>query len=197
MDKLKEFLTQKLDIQPEEWGYFSSFLTKKIVPKATLILKKGEIENTISFIEKGSVRFFVPYEENELTFAFIFENDFVCAYDSFLTQKPSSYNSETLTDTVIWQLTYDNLQLLYSTLPKSNIFGRLLTEEIYLKKARRELAFLTQSAEERYLDLFSLRPNIIKSIPLKHIASYIGVTPQALSRIRKRHFLNLGSLKRK
>ncbi|MCU0389626.1 MAG: Crp/Fnr family transcriptional regulator [Thermoflexibacter sp.] len=186
MDSLKKYLTQKLDITTEEWAVFSSLLTKKELSKSTILLSKNETEKHLSFIEKGAVRFYVPYEETDLTFAFIFENDFVCAYDSFLTQKPCLYNAETLTKTILWQLSYDNLQKLYLQLPKSNIFGRLLTEEIYLKKAQRELSLLTQTPEERYLDLFNLRPNLLKTIPLKYIATYIGITPQALSRIRKR-----------
>lgn len=186
MNNLKDILTQKLNITTDEWDYFSSLLTRKELTKSSLLLSKGEIEKHISFIEEGSIRFYVPYEESDLTFSFIFENDFSCAYDSFLTQTPSLYNAESLTKSVLWQLSYENLQKLYLTLPKSNILGRLLTEEIYLKKAKRELSLLTQTPEERYLDLFTLRPNLIKNIPLKYIASYIGITPQALSRIRKR-----------
>jgi CRP-like cAMP-binding protein len=186
MDNLKSFFSQKIDISAEEWSYFATLLTRKELAKSQLILAKGETEKHISFIEKGSVRFYVPYEETGMTFAFIFENELACAYDSFLTQTPTLYNAETLTPTVLWQLSYENLQHMYLTLPKSNILGRLLTEEIYLKKAKRELSLLTQTPEERYLDLFVSRPNLLKTIPLKYIASYIGITPQALSRIRKR-----------
>lgn len=64
--------------------------------------------------------------------------------------------------------------------------GRKSAESLFLIKSRRELSLLNKTAEERYLDLFSQRPELIRHIPLKHIASYIGVTPQALSRIRKR-----------
>ena len=182
---MKEILTTWLGITAEEWAVIAPLLTKKVVSKNVLLLSKGETETQISFIEKGSIRFYIPKETNDLTFAFIFENELACAYDSFLTQQPCSYHAETLTDTIIWQLSYDNLQKLYKTLPRSNVLGRLLTEEIYLKKAKRELALLNQSPEERYTDLFTLRPHLIKTIPLKYIASYIGVTPQALSRIRR------------
>jgi CRP-like cAMP-binding protein len=186
MDSIKRYLTQKLEITTQEWSIFSSLITKKELNKSTIFLSKNEIEKHLSFVEVGTIRFYVPYEETDLTFAFIFENDFVCAYDSFLTQKPCMYNAETLTKTTLWQLSYDNLKKLYTQLPKSNVFGRLLTEEIYLKKAQRELSLLTKSPEERYLELFNSRPQLIKTIPLKYIATYIGITPQALSRIRKR-----------
>ncbi|NBA86725.1 cyclic nucleotide-binding domain-containing protein [Emticicia sp. CRIBPO] len=186
MNTFRDFLEQKIKLTENEWTFFTSGLVRQEFPSKKIILKKGETEKYISFIEKGSVRFFVPNDESELTFAFIFENDLVCAYDSFLTQTPCQYAAETLTPTVIWRFSYDTLQKLYSELPVSNIIGRIASEEIYLKKAKRELSFLLDSAEERYLRIFTERPNLLKEIPLKYIASYIGISPQALSRIRKR-----------
>ena len=186
MNRFRNFLEQKTKLTESEWEFFASKLIREEFPPKTAILKKGETEKHISFIEKGAVRFFIPKEESELTFAFIFDNELVCAYDSFLTQTPSLYSAETLSPTVIWRFSYDTLQELYKGLPKSNIIGRIASEEIYLKKAKRELSFLIDTAEERYLKIFTDRPNLLQEIPLKYIASYIGVTPQALSRIRKR-----------
>lgn len=186
MNALKDFLNTRVELTESEWQFFASLLTRKEVPKSTVLLAKGQTEKQLSFIEKGAVRFYVPGEEKDVTFAFIFDQELLCAYDSFLTQTPSLYSAATLTNTVLWQITYTDLQQLYRELPKSNIIGRILTEEIYVKKATREIALLTQSPEERYLHLFSARPKLIQSIPLKYIASYIGITPQALSRIRRR-----------
>ncbi|GLB51233.1 hypothetical protein NBRC110019_02720 [Neptunitalea chrysea] len=70
--------------------------------------------------------------------------------------------------------------------PIGNLIGRLIAENLFIIKSKREISFLKETAEKRYLNLFNERPNVIKEIPLKYIASYIGITPQALSRIRKR-----------
>ena len=155
-------------------------------PKKKILLRAGDVENYLSYIEKGLVRCYIPKVENELTFGFGFKGSFISAYDSFLTQTPSSYVVETITDSVLWRLTYHDLQMVYSESRIGNLIGRKASEELFLIKSRRELSLLNSSAEERYLNLFDERPELIREIPLKYIASYIGVTPQALSRIRKR-----------
>ena len=146
----------------------------------------GETERYLSFVEEGIIRLYIPKLENDITFAFVFENSFISAYDSFLTQLPSSYAVETITQTVLWRLSYHDLQVIYDETAIGNKMGRKASEDLFLKKTKRELSFLNDTAEERYVKLFSERPEVIQRIPLKYIASYIGVTPQALSRIRKR-----------
>lgn len=93
---------------------------------------------------------------------------------------------ETLTKTTLWQLTYDDLQAIYDETEIGNAIGRQASEDLFLKKSKRELSLLNETAEQRYLNLFTEQPKLIEKIPLKYIASYIGITPQALSRIRKR-----------
>lgn len=146
----------------------------------------GQIDNHLSFMEKGIVRYYIPKEETELTFEFAFENSFVNAYDSFLKRTPSIYTIETLADTTLWRLTYHDLQYIYAETEIGNMIGRYAAEELYLKKSKREKSLLNETAEERYLKLFEEQPHLIQQIPLRYIASYIGITPQALSRIRKR-----------
>ncbi len=165
---------------------FSSKLERVELPKKTIFLAIGETENYLSFIEQGSVRYFIPKEENDVTFGFRFENHFVSGYDSFLTRTPSEYQLETLSNTILWRISYVDLQYVYDNSAIGNKIGRMNAEQTFLIKSAREISLLNQTAEERYLALFEKRPNVIKEIPLKHIASYIGVTPQALSRIRKR-----------
>lgn len=178
---------EKIAVQTErDWQIFSSKLVRLEYPKKTLLLKTGQTENYLSFIEKGIIRFYIPGDQNDLTFSFAFANGFVSAYDSFLLQKPSSYHVETLTDTILWRLAYNDLQDIYATTEAGNLIGRHASEDLFLKKSKRELSLLHKSAEQRYLDLFEEQPHLLKEIPLKYIASYIGITPQALSRIRNR-----------
>ena len=138
------------------------------------------------FITKGIVRFYIPREESDLTFGFLFENEFVTGYDSLLTQTPSEYQIETLTDTILWKISHKDLEEVYERTGSGNIIGRKMAEKMFLIKSKRELSLLSKTAEKRYLDLFAERPKLLQQIPLKYIASYIGVTPQALSRIRRR-----------
>jgi len=188
LEQIKLYLDQIASISEIDWLFFTSKLQRRIILKKALFLKAKEIENHISFIESGVVRLFIPKEnpEKEITFGFSFKNQFVSAYDSFLTQTPSSYQLQALTETTILSITYEDLQLVYKHTHIGNLIGRLTAERLFLIKSKREQNLLNLSAEERYLKLFKERPELLKEIPLKYISSYIGVTAQALSRIRKR-----------
>jgi len=186
MEEIKKFIDHIHPMNAADWNFFASKLQKQIVKKSTPLIKVGDIENYLSFISEGIVRYYIPQEESDLTFGFLFENQFVTAYDSFITQTPSPYQIETLTNTTLWRIAYKDLQEVYHHTESGNVIGRRMAENMFLIKSKREIALLSKTAEERYLDLFSERPKLLKEIPLKYIASYIGVTPQALSRIRKR-----------
>jgi CRP-like cAMP-binding protein len=186
MEHIRSYFKKYTEFTEGDWLIFSSKLKRQNFPKNALLLEKGQIENYLSFVEKGAVRYYIPGESNDITLEFTFENDFIGAYDSFLTRKPSAYNVVTITPTVLWRLTYDDAQTIYRETENGNLIGRLASEALFLEKSKRELSLLTDSAEQRYLNLFKEQPAIIKNIPLRHIASYIGITPQALSRIRKR-----------
>ena len=102
-----------------------------------------------------------------------------------MTQTPSEYELQALTETVVWQISFDDLQKVYSQTKAGNYLGRFASEKLFLAKSKRELSLLKYNAKERYLRLFSEQPDILKFIPLKYVASYIGITPQGLSRIRR------------
>ena len=188
LEQIKTYLDQIATISEKDWTFFTSKLSRRIIPKKTIFLKLNAIENHISFIEFGVVRLFIPKEntDKEITFGFSFKDQFISAYDSFLTRQPSVYQLETLTETALLSITYEDLQHVYETTQIGNLIGRLTAERLFLLKSKREQNLLNLSAEERYVKLFAERPELLKVIPLKYISSYIGVTPQALSRIRRR-----------
>lgn len=159
-----------------------------MIPKKSIFLRLHAIEDHISFIESGVVRLFIPKDdpEKEITFGFSFKDEFVSAYDSFLTQTPSAYQLQALTKTTLLSISYQDLQEVYNNTKIGNFIGRLTAERLFLIKSKREQQLLNLTAEERYIALFEERPELLQLIPLKYISSYIGVTPQALSRIRKR-----------
>tara|TARA_B100000780_G_scaffold57447_1_gene36519 strand:+ start:829 stop:1413 length:585 start_codon:yes stop_codon:yes gene_type:complete len=188
LQQIKTYLDQIATISDLDWNFFISKLQRRVISKKSIFLKVNEVEKRISFMESGIVRFFIPKEnpEKEITFGFSFKNQFISAYDSFLTQSPSAYQLQALTETTVLSLTYDDLQLVYKTTQIGNLIGRLTAEGLFLLKSKREQNLLNLNAEERYLKLFKERPELLKVIPLKYISSYIGITAQALSRIRKR-----------
>jgi CRP-like cAMP-binding protein len=186
MEIVYQILSQIHPIDDKEWNYFKSKFSEKYIPKKTIILRKGEIENSVYFIKDGVLRAWLEKDDTELTFDFAFENNFYSAYSSFVSQTPCLYNIESITNMVIWKISYNDLQDIYEKTSFGQLFGRIAAEDLFVSKCKKEFSLLFKSAEQRYNDLFSDEPRLIKEIPLKYISSYIGITPQALSRIRKR-----------
>jgi CRP-like cAMP-binding protein len=187
MEFMKQFLLSKnIPLTEENWKIYSDKNVRKEYKKKDLILKEGEVENYLSFVEEGVARLFFVKQNKELTTRFVFKYQYLTSYDSFLQRSPSRCNMEALTDMIVWQIHYDDLQEVYRTSPVGNLIGRLTIENIYLAKLNKEFSYLSESAEERYLKLMKEQPNLFQLVPLKHIATYMGITPQALSRIRKR-----------
>ncbi|HEV7330549.1 MAG TPA: Crp/Fnr family transcriptional regulator [Flavisolibacter sp.] len=186
MQNIRNAFETSVKISDEEWNFFTDRLTRQEFGKKTVILRAGKVEKHLSFIEEGIIRFYIPKETDDLTFSFSFQGSFVSAYDSFLMQAPCTYAVECIAPTVLWRISFEDLQLVYLHTKVGNHIGRLAGEDLFLKKMKRELSLLSYSPEQRYLNLFSEQPHLLQKIPLKFIASYIGITPQALSRIRKR-----------
>lgn len=185
MLNIREYFDQFVKLSDDEWHAFSSKLEPIEYPKNSLILGKGEVESHLSFIDKGVMRYFIEKNDNQHTIGFSFPNEFGCAYDSFLTQQPSRYFVESLTETVGWKISFDDLQLAYQETDNGNAIGRYLAEKLYLNKVSKEISLKHYTASERYVELIEQKPHFLELIPLKYIASYIGVTPQTLSKIRR------------
>lgn len=185
MQQLKEYF-ERIPGALNTWGNFAEKLDQCSYDKAAFILKAGQVENFLYFLEEGIVRLWVERDEKETTFDFAFKGNFTSAYSSFLTRTPSVFNVQALTAVSIWRIAYEALQELYQTSTQGQLIGRLAAEQLFMHKSKRELSLLTETAEERYLHLLEQQPELIMQIPLKYLASYIGITPQALSRIRQR-----------
>ncbi|SFH25411.1 Crp/Fnr family transcriptional regulator [Pontibacter chinhatensis] len=185
MGYVREYYERIVKLVEADWQYISSCFERKSFAKGEVITAKGQVENYLSFVEVGIIRHYVPGEDNDLTFSFCFEKEFTCAYDSFLTRLPSEYELQALADTTVWRISFDDLQKVYANTQVGNYLGRIAAEKLFLAKSKRELSLLKYTAKERYLQLFYQQPNIVRQIPLKYVASYIGVTPQGLSRIRR------------
>lgn len=189
MQQIRDYFERITPMSDQEWDFFSSRLVRQSFPKKVMILKAGEVEKYLSFAESGMLRYFLrrgKEELEEITYDFSFAGEFASGYSSLVTQLPAPFFVESLTPVTLWRISFEDLQEVYAHTQVGNRIGRYAAEQLFLEKAKRELSFLAESAEERYLHLLTGQPQLIRQIPLKYLASYIGVTPQALSRIRKR-----------
>jgi CRP-like cAMP-binding protein len=185
-EKLKKFLEQFCPFPDADWALFSSKLQRRVFDRKQLVIKAGEIENYISYIDEGIIRYFVQEGDKDITFEIAFEDGLAAVYDSFLTRMPVTFSGEALTPAAFWSISYADLQFFYDNSSVGDRLGRLATERLYIRKNRRQLSLLKDSAEQRYLRLLREYSHFIQFVPLKYLASYIGITPQALSRIRRR-----------
>lgn len=151
MEQIRKYFEKSVLISDDEWKIFASKLTCEKFHKKQKLINVGEIENYLSFIEKGIVRFYIPREEDDFTFSFSFDGEFMSAYNSFLTQQPCKYVVETLSEIVLWRISFHDLQSIYAGTKIGNQIGRLASEKLYLENFEREISLLTLTAEQRYL----------------------------------------------
>jgi len=185
-DRLKISLDRLLPITRDEFMYFATLLTPRRLAKHELLLRGGEVCSHIAFINQGCLRYYYLKDGDEYNGQFFFEGAWVGDYQSFLTGQPAVQYIDALEDTELLVIKRTDLQALYAERPVFERFGRLLAENIVIGSQRRTASLLFDTPEERYLKLIAERPKVMERIPLHHIASYLGIKPESLSRIRKR-----------
>ncbi|GAB3936899.1 Crp/Fnr family transcriptional regulator [Larkinella terrae] len=185
LDRLQQFMNGILSRKSAEWQPFINAFEYAEYPKKSFLTQAGELENYLYFILEGGTSSYFVNEGREKCLDLWFPNHFVSSYMSFLTRKPSQIFIQALFPTKTLRIHYDVLQGFYGSQEGSNKVGRLLAEGLYIARTQREIRFLSQSAEERYLDLLQRQPQLVQQLPVKIIASYLGIHPESLSRIRK------------
>lgn len=179
-------LSQFISLNPEEQDHFISKLQVREFKRKELILMEGQVCRYSYFINYGCLRYFYNVDGQENTAQFFFENGWYTDYESFLSGKPSKQNIETLEKSQMLLLSAKDMQQLYLDIPKFERFGRIMAENAFLGVRKRSEMLENQTAEERYLSLMKERPKVFERIPQHYIASYLGIKPPSLSRIRKR-----------
>ena len=153
--------------------------------KGTNYVQAGDIPQTLGFVVNGLLRlFYIDEEGNEFNKSFCMENSFVAAYSSLLLQEPSRLFIETLEDTHLLVATHTDYVTLTDGHICWQIVNRKLAESLFIKKEKRESELLLDDATTRYLTFLAEYPGLEKRLKQYHIASYLGITPIALSRIR-------------
>lgn len=154
-------------------------------PKRALLADIGQIHKNIYFILAGAIRtYYLDRDHEDITSWLLFEGDLAISVYSFYNQAPSFEAMEALEDTRALVLSYDTLMQLYKKHLEFNFIGRTLTESYYIKSEEKANTLRMLSAKERYEQLVSLYPTILRRVPLRYIASYLGITQSTLSRIR-------------
>lgn len=184
--KFHNSVKQMVNFTDEELNFFTSFITPVTFNKKELILRQGEICNHVWYLNKGALSYFIEQDGREVIHEFFFDDCWITDYGSFLSRTPSNNNILVLEDAEVFMFDYDAIQKLYDTSKNFERFGRLIAEYIFVENERNLVALSTKTPEERYMQLIKERPQLFQRVPQYMIASLLNITPEALSRIRKR-----------
>jgi len=177
---------QFTDFNDSELEIIMPYFEQKIFKKKSILLEIGKVSNEVFYLINGCIRLYCEKDGEELSTYFFTENMFAGSYDSFLSRKLSKVAIETLEDCEVLVLSHESLESLYQVFPKMNEFIRKAIEQRFVLLHDLFISYLLNSPEERYLTLIKDRPELLQRIPQHQIASFLGITPVSLSRIRNR-----------
>ena len=187
MTDLKIFFNQMTPISTESWNEFSALFTPKILKKGDYFITDGEIAQEIGFLESGMIRAFYRNKEAvEYNKHFFINPCFIGGYSSLISGKPNQIIQQALTDCSIQVANFAEIKNLYQNFPDIERGARILAEQFFVQKEQREIEIVLLDAEKRYQIFQKDFPQLEQQIPQYHIASYLGITPTQLSRIRRK-----------
>lgn len=174
-------------ISPDSWAKFEALFTHKVLQKGDRFIADGQQAKEIGFLETGIIRaFYRNSEAVEYNKHFFVNPCFIGGYASLITGKPNQIIQEALTDCHIRTANYADIKALYETCPDIERAARFLAELFFVQKEQREIEIVLLDAEKRYQIFQKEFPQLEQQIPQYHIASYLGITPTQLSRVRKK-----------
>ncbi|MDN4011959.1 Crp/Fnr family transcriptional regulator [Chryseobacterium gambrini] len=184
---IQTFFNSLSPISNESWEQFSALFTPKILKKGDYFITSGQTAKEIGFLETGVVRaFYINNEGTEYNKHFFVNPCFIGGYSSLITGTPNQINQQALTECKILTAKYADIQSLYKTCPDIERAARILAELFFVQKEQREIEIVLLDADKRYEIFQKDFPQLEQQIPQYHIASYLGITPTQLSRIRKK-----------
>jgi CRP-like cAMP-binding protein len=183
---LRSHIEKRVHLSDEEFEVISKFFIPKKLRKKQFLLHEGEVCKNIGFVNSGCLReYTIDTKGSEHIIQFAIEDWWISDPNSFLSGLPSTYNIDALEDSEVLLLEKSARNKLLDACPKMERFFRILIEANFVATQRRITESLSTSAEERYLKFVETYPKLIEQVSQNHIASYLGITPQSLSRIRK------------
>ena len=186
ISNLLNVIQQITPLSQKEKDLLSDALILRQIPKKFDLVEIGKISREVYFINKGCLQLFYNKDGEDATIFLATENMFLGTFTSFLTQQPSLEGLRSLEDCELLVLPKSVLENLYETMPKMNLIIRKILEQRFLSAQSIVTSFVLNNPEERYLQMLSNRPELFQRVPQHILATFLGITPVSLSRIRKR-----------
>ncbi len=187
LQPLRDYYKQLLPTMTDEsWNLCEQLVTIRTFKKGEMILREGMVCNHVSFINYGSVRMYFVIDGKEKITSFCNELNYISDYRSFLTREPSRIYLQALEATELVDTSYEGLQLLYDKVPEANKLGRLIAERLFIEMSDGADTEKNETIDVRYRKIMDEHPWLMQRVPQYMIASYLGITPEALSRVKAR-----------
>lgn len=186
-----QFITNDAELTQDEIDHFISLLRFQKIKKNQFLLQRGEIARFDTFVNSGCLKSsFIDEKGVEHIVQFAIENEWIADYDSLVNQTPARLETLALEDSELLQLDYASLEKLFDTHPKFEHIYRKINQRSFVSLYQCLISFMSSSAEERYLEFVRQHPKFVNRIPQYQIASYLGITPEYLSKIRRNLSVN-------
>lgn len=186
MEELIHFFQQHIELNQQEISFLQEQVHIQSIPKNHILLQEGEISQEFYFMVKGCVRLYYNAKDEEKTAYFYTENMFVSSYQSFTKQIPAKHNLAAVEDSDLIVFDIASVSAFTNFSPKFEFLARVMMEEELAMYQQIISSFVVHNAEERYLNLIKEQPELLRRIPQHQIATFLGITPETLSRIRRR-----------
>ena len=187
MERLIGHINSILPMSTVDLAHLTPIRVELSIKKKANLFVQGEVCKNIYFLTKGFFRmYYIDLEGNEINTRFTQVANFMVDFQSFLTQKPSRYYWQAMEDSTVLAFAFKDVQRLYASSSSWQKFGRLIAERVYLQLNERVEMLQFMSPEQRYVYLLETRPELFNQISQFQMASYLGIKPESLSRLRKR-----------
>lgn len=183
---VQNYIQSIVDFTDEEMDIIMSHFKPMNIPAGEYFADEGIVCKNIGFITKGYIRTYYEINEQEVTTMVLTKHNIVTAHTSFTLQRPSMSYIQAITDCELLVMSKESMEELYDRFPKWERLGRLITEQVYGYMESRVVDYLSLSPEDRYRKMLENDAKILKNVPLRYIASMLGITPETLSRIRNK-----------
>jgi CRP-like cAMP-binding protein len=177
---------EKVPLSAQEEEHIKSYLTPKKIRKKQYLLQEGDICKSLAFVEKGMLREYLVDDAGEHIIQFAIEGWTIADLLSFLTSEPATYNIDAIEDSELVLISKSAHEELLLKEPKYETYMRLLMTNAYVALQKRLTSFISSPVEDQYTSFTRMYPNIVQRVPQHMIASYMGLTPETLSRVRKK-----------
>ncbi len=184
MEELIKFLGSVHPLSESLIDFLHRNLKARNLKKKDFLLKQGHVCRDVCFINKGLLRCFYFIEDKDVSSWFMKEGDVIFSVGSFFNQTPSNESIQALEDTLLFYISFNELQFIYNNFSEFNFIGRVLTEKYYTMSEQRLYSMRMQKSTDRYAYLMNHYPDLILRVPSKFLASYLGVTDVTLSNIK-------------